>query len=243
MCRSTLGIPITSLRPSPSRSATAGGEAVHCSQAWSRRARPRAGVPVVVAPLDPGIGPPDELAPAHPPALRVGLPVGEPGRGEDRGAVEVEGVDLVVVEGGDDLEVGVVVDVADGDVLAVRAVAVVAHPVEARSRCPARPAGCSGATRGSGRPPAGRARRSRRTRRPGRRSARCSWSSPPPRPGRRRRGRRPRARVPPATGRRSSWTPATRPSGAARRRGTRTPPPCPRCPPPRCRGRRRPRGR
>jgi hypothetical protein len=38
----------------------------------------------------------------------------------------------VVVEGGDDLEVGVVVDVADGDVLAVRAVAVVAHPVEAR---------------------------------------------------------------------------------------------------------------
>jgi hypothetical protein len=39
-------------------------------------------------------------------ALRVGLAVGEPGRGEDRGAVEVERVDLVVVEGGDDLELG-----------------------------------------------------------------------------------------------------------------------------------------
>jgi nitrogen fixation protein len=60
----------------------------------------------------------------------VGLRVGEPLRGQDRCAVEVEGVDLVVVEGGDDLEGGVVVDVADGDVLAVRAVAVVAHLVE-----------------------------------------------------------------------------------------------------------------
>jgi hypothetical protein len=42
----------------------------------------------------------------------------------------VEDVDLVVVEGDDDLELRVVVEVADPDVLAVGAVAVVADAVE-----------------------------------------------------------------------------------------------------------------
>ena len=78
-------------------------------------------------------------------------------RGQDRGAVEVEGVDLVVVEGGDDLQVGVVVDVPDGDVLAVRAVAVVADLVEPQVVAAARAAGCSGARRGGDRPWAGTA--------------------------------------------------------------------------------------
>jgi hypothetical protein len=83
-----------------------------------------------MTPLDPRVSPADELPPPHPPADHAGLPVGEPARRQDRRAVEVERVDLVVVEGGDDLQVGVVVDVADADVLAVSAVSVVAHPVE-----------------------------------------------------------------------------------------------------------------
>ena len=49
---SAFGRPITSFRPSPSRSATDGGEAVHCSHIVCARVRPRARMPVVVAVLD-----------------------------------------------------------------------------------------------------------------------------------------------------------------------------------------------
>ena len=178
------------------------------------RARPGAGVQVVVAALDLGIGPADELAPAHPPALGVGLPVGEPGRREDRRAVEVEGVDLVVVEGGDDLQVAVVVDVADRDVLAVRAVAVVAHLVELQ--VVARPRELVVAGPGGGVAALGLEQVAVRAededlgargRGVGRRRHDLDAC-------RRRRGPRRRARVLPGTGRRCSWTPANRASRA-----------------------------
>ena len=81
----------------------------------------------------------------------LALPVGEPGRGEHGRAVVVEEVDLVVVEGDDQLELRIVVELADADVLAVGAVAVVAGAVERRRRRPC----CSGARRTPSRPAAG----------------------------------------------------------------------------------------
>ena len=92
--------------------------------------RPRAGVPVVVVCLDPGAQPADELAPPEAAPGEVALPVRVPGRRKHRRTVVVEQVDLVVVEGDDDLELPVVVEVADADVLAVGAVPVVAGAVE-----------------------------------------------------------------------------------------------------------------
>ena len=93
---------------------------------------PRPGVPVIVVPLDPRAQPADELAPAETGADVAALTVHEPRRGEHRRAVVVEDVDLVVVERDDDLQLRVVVELADADVLAVGAVAVVADAVEAR---------------------------------------------------------------------------------------------------------------
>ena len=85
---------------------------------------------VVVPRLHRRVEPADELAPAEPPAGVAAVAVAEPRRGEHRGAVVVEDVDLVIVEGDDDLELRVVVEIADADVLAVGAVAVVAGAVE-----------------------------------------------------------------------------------------------------------------
>ena len=90
--------------------------------------RPRVAVHVVV--LDARAQPPDELAPAEARAgVRV-LAVRVPGRREHRGPVVVEHVDEVVVVGDDDLQLRVVVELADADVLAERPVAVVADAVE-----------------------------------------------------------------------------------------------------------------
>ena len=91
---------------------------------------PRARMLVVVARFHRRVEPADELAPAEPLPCVLAVAVAEPRRGEHGGAVVVEDVDLVVVEGDDDLELRVVVEVADADVLAVGAVAVVADAVE-----------------------------------------------------------------------------------------------------------------
>ena len=110
--------------------------------------RPRADVAVVLVGLDRRAQPADELPPPQPRAQVVVLAVGEPRRRQHRGPVVVEDVDLVVVEGDDDLELRVVVEVADADVLAVGAVAVVADAVEVGvvagpgQRVVARPRGC-----------------------------------------------------------------------------------------------------
>ena len=85
---------------------------------------------VVVAILDHRTEPADELAPAEPATAVAAVPVPEPGGCEHRRAVVVEDVDLVVVKRDNDLELRVVVEVADPDVLAVGAVAVVAVAVE-----------------------------------------------------------------------------------------------------------------
>ena len=91
---------------------------------------PRARVLVVVARFHRRVEPADELAPAEPPPCVFAVAIAEPRRCEHRGAVGVEDVDLVVVEGDHDLELRIVVEVADADVLAVGAVAVVADAVE-----------------------------------------------------------------------------------------------------------------
>ena len=91
---------------------------------------PRACVLVVVARFHRRVEPADELAPAEPPPCVSAVAVAEPRRGEHGRAVVVEDVDLVVVEGDHDLELRVVVEVADADVLAVGAVAAVADAVE-----------------------------------------------------------------------------------------------------------------
>ena len=142
---------------------------------------PRADVAVVLVGLDGRAQPADELPPAEPHAHLAARAVREPRRGEHRRAVVVEDVDLVVVEGDDDLQLRVVVEVADPDVLAVGAVAVVADAVEvgvvARpgQRVEPRPR-----RRGrSGRPVQPTRRVEDEDLRPG--SARCSSSSPRPR--------------------------------------------------------------
>ena len=77
------------------------------------------------------------------------LAVRVPRRREHRRAVVVEEVDLVVVEGDDDLELPVVVELPDPDVLPVRAVALVADAVEGRvGGAVPRPAGRVGAVGG-----------------------------------------------------------------------------------------------
>jgi hypothetical protein len=92
---------------------------------------PRADVAVVLVGLDLRAQPADEPPPAQARADVPALAVCEPRRRQHRGAVVVEDVDLAVVEGDDDLQLRVVVEVADADVLAVGAVAVVADAVEA----------------------------------------------------------------------------------------------------------------
>jgi hypothetical protein len=93
--------------------------------------RPGPAVQVQVVAFDGRREPADELPPAHAAPLVGPLAVPEPGRGEHRGAVVVEQVDLVVIEGHDDLPGGVVVQVPDAHVEPVRAVPPVALPVEA----------------------------------------------------------------------------------------------------------------
>ena len=162
-------MPMTSFLPSPSRSATEGGEAVHCSHMVFVDVGPVAGVQVVVVLLDQRIGPADELAPGEALVLVLAGAVGEVGGCEHRGAVGLEGVDVVVVVGDDDFLLGVVVDVADADVEAIAAVAVLALPVGVRVATRVRCACCSAARPASSCPRAGRACRRARTRRPARR--------------------------------------------------------------------------
>ena len=94
---------------------------------------PWAGVAVVVASLHPRVQPADELSPAEARPLVSALAVGVPPGCQDRAAVVVEDVDLVVVERDDDLELRIVVEVSDSHVLPIRAVTVVPDPVEGRS--------------------------------------------------------------------------------------------------------------
>ena len=92
--------------------------------------RPSPDVLVVVAILDHRAEPADELAPAEPAPAVAAVAIPEPRRREHRRPVVVEDVDLMVVECDNDLELRVVVEVADADVLPVGAVAVVAGAVE-----------------------------------------------------------------------------------------------------------------
>ena len=84
---------------------------------------------VVVVVLHLGVGPADELAPGQPVADPGGGPVGEVGGRVDGDAVVIEGLDVVIVVGDEDLQLRIVVDVADADVEAVAAVAAVARAV------------------------------------------------------------------------------------------------------------------
>ena len=157
---------------------------------------PVAGVPVVVVVLDLGPEPADELAPAEAAPDMAALAVRVPGRREHRRAVVVEEVDLVVVEGDDDLALRVVVELPDPDVLPVGPVAVVADAVEGASAALYR-----------GQPGAWRRAVKTKTCEP----RPCWWSWRPPRCDRRRRGRPPRGRGSPGTGRRCRSRRASRP--------------------------------
>ena len=159
------------------------------------------------------------------------LAVRVPRRREHRRAVVVEEVDLVVVEGDDDLALPVAVELPDPDVLPVGAVAVVADAVEGRvGGAVPRPAGRVGA--GGGEDEDLRAV-----------SATCWWSWPRPRCDRLRRGRPPPCRGSPGTGRRCRSRRASRAWAAARRRRGCRPPRCRRCRRRRSPSRRRGRGR
>ena len=184
---------------------------------------------VVVARFHRRIEPADELAPAQPPSCVLALTVAEPRRGEHGGAVVVEDVDLVVVEGDDDLELRIVVEVADADVLAVGAVAAVAGAVEV------------GVVARAAQPVVPRPRRGRRALRPVERAPRAEDEHL--RAGRRGVRRRHDDLGPAVSveiGRRESsrlgaLAAAARRGGPARlraggdRREARTQPPCPRC--------------
>src|SRR5207253_2241673 len=96
------------------------------------RVGPVARVQMVMVELDLRVRPADELAPTHPLIQELVLRVGEPARRQGARAVVMKDVELVVVVGDQDLELGPVVELADSDVLAVAAVALVALTIEAR---------------------------------------------------------------------------------------------------------------
>lgn len=76
-----------------------------------------------------GIRPANELAPGQALPVELVRAIREVVRRIDGDAVEVEGLDVMVVVGGQDLELGVVVDVTDAHVQAVAAEAVVAGTI------------------------------------------------------------------------------------------------------------------
>ena len=78
------------------------------------------------------IGPSNELPPGQALACELRGAVGEPRSAVDRDPVVVERLNVMIVVGGDDLQLGVVIDVSDGDVEAIAAEAAVALAVPVR---------------------------------------------------------------------------------------------------------------